>query len=80
MERDVSAPRGTARRLLTQARIAGRRSEQRLGFGNAEDALNALSSLASGAAEGGAGRLDSGTGSADRGWPGANPPRSSVRH
>jgi hypothetical protein len=45
MERDVSAPRSAARRLLVHARSAGRRSEQAFGFsapqaGPAESASN----------------------------------------
>jgi len=33
----VSAPRSAARRLLTQARAAGRRSEQSFGYGTGDD-------------------------------------------
>ena len=71
----MSAARGTARRLLTQARAAGRRAEQSFGYGAGED----LSGEAAAAPSADGRRAAPRDGSQPR-WPGVGRPTSPVRH
>lgn len=71
----MSAPRGTARRLLTQARAAGRRAEQSFGYGAGEDLSGAAAAV-----PGEDGRRTMPCDGNEPHWPGTIRPTSPVRH
>ncbi len=76
----MSAPRGTARRLLSQARAAGRRAEQSFGYGAGDD-LSGETATARIDNRARATTRDGGSLSAgEPRWPGANRPPSSISH